>query len=137
MGKLKASGVSCKFRIKNLEVPQKNGRSHRLGLNDFQRERERAQDRYEQNIQGLSKETRQILAEIWGSSTSEGTFPVDDNNNQPDGWEDEPMPDVPQEYLDFAARDIIDTRRTWRQRIQRLQQNWAPLKEPLADLYLE
>ncbi|KAG6873250.1 hypothetical protein C0992_008938 [Termitomyces sp. T32_za158] len=108
MGKHKISGVSRKVRLRNLDTPRRpgTGRSHYYGLNGLERERERAEKRYEQSIQGLSAETRQVLAEIQGTND---TGIVDANDDFLDSWEDE-VPPAPDEFLDFAARDMIDSR---------------------------
>ncbi|KAG6881543.1 hypothetical protein C0992_000853, partial [Termitomyces sp. T32_za158] len=108
MGKHKISGVSRKVRLCNLDTPRRpgTGRSHYYGLNGLERERERAEKRYEQSIQGLSAETRQVLAEIQGTND---TGIVDANDDFLDSWEDE-VPPAPDEFLDFAARDMIDSR---------------------------
>ncbi|KAG6895202.1 hypothetical protein C0992_002602 [Termitomyces sp. T32_za158] len=148
MGRAKASSVSRKVRMRNLDVPRKKGSGNKqYGLKGLQQERERTEARYQRSIQGLSNESRQVLAEIQGTATSDtATFNTFTANDHPDAWEDDNDGfNVPDESLEFAARDFVDSRfhaqyctdgRTWHQRIQRMQQNWEPLMEDLADAYL-
>ncbi|KAG6835632.1 hypothetical protein H0H93_016343, partial [Arthromyces matolae] len=112
--------------------------------------------RQKEDMNKIYKESRQILEEIQGVAGSSSIAPessIDTNLVIDDGgmatdWEDVDETtenNMPKEYLAHAARDFVDSRfhsryrtdaRTWRQRIQRQQQNWEPLMEQLTDAYL-
>ncbi|KAG6895281.1 hypothetical protein C0992_002165 [Termitomyces sp. T32_za158] len=136
MPKLRGTGISRVVNVRNLTGASRARKSY--GLLAQQREREAAQERYEQSIRGLGTQSLQVLAEIQGSASMTA-----DNNDISDAWEDVPSP--PDDLVTHTAHDIIDSRfhsryqidsRTWRQRLQRLQRNWEPLIEDLVDAYL-
>ncbi|KAG6892203.1 hypothetical protein C0992_001520, partial [Termitomyces sp. T32_za158] len=123
MGKIRGSGISRVVRVRNLSGPS-NARKYNYGLLAQQRERELAQQRYEQSIQGalngfafvrmlslsigLGPESLQILAEIQASASVTTDNPPDMmNDDSPGAWEDVPGPE---DLVTHTARDIIDSR---------------------------
>ncbi|KAG6876186.1 hypothetical protein C0992_000548 [Termitomyces sp. T32_za158] len=161
MGRQRGTGISRHVRMRNLDLPTKKIHNNRYGISALRRERERAHERYEQNIQGLGGESLRVLAEIQGNTSLDPDTEMNDAAPESNDWEDV-IPDVPEESLAYAARDMLDSRsvsaltfwttlnllmhrfhrryhvdnRTWRQRLQRLRSNWEPLMEALADAYL-
>ncbi|KAG6881434.1 hypothetical protein C0992_001082 [Termitomyces sp. T32_za158] len=111
MGRIRGKGISRVVRVRNLDGPKRARRNNHYGMEALREERQRAQERYERNIQGLGAESLQILAEIQGGATPEDTHHganiIDDS---PDAWEDEVLPSLPEESLAYAARDILDSR---------------------------
>ncbi|KAG6881083.1 hypothetical protein C0992_001923 [Termitomyces sp. T32_za158] len=61
------------------------------------------------SMKGLGPESLRVLAEIQGSATDTGTD-INNLNEDPDVWQDEPLLDVPDDSLAHAARDMLDTR---------------------------
>ncbi|KAG6892075.1 hypothetical protein C0992_002011, partial [Termitomyces sp. T32_za158] len=110
MGRQRSSGISCTVQMRNME-PTKRQHNNWYGISALQKERQRAQERYDQNIQGLGPETLQTLAEIQGTAS----LPTNDadmatvNDFDSDDWEDI-IPDAPEESLAHAARDMLDSR---------------------------
>ncbi|KAG6819116.1 hypothetical protein H0H93_015313 [Arthromyces matolae] len=143
-------------QLSSVPPRRSNNQCKTYGIQGLKKQADKAEKRYEQNIKGLSNESRQILQEIQGvlGSSNVEPDPIDQNLVIDDGgmagdWEDvddnDESNNLPKEYLARAARDFVDSRfrsryrtdaRTWRQRIQRQQRNWEPLMEQLTDAYL-
>ncbi|KAH0589983.1 hypothetical protein H2248_000165 [Termitomyces sp. 'cryptogamus'] len=87
MAKIRVSGLSHTVRVCNFDEPSKPHKHH-YGLRAQQEEWECMQQQYKRNIQGLGRESLQILAKIQALATD---YPPD--KNHVDAWEDVPDPE--------------------------------------------
>ncbi|KAL7283898.1 hypothetical protein ACG7TL_001170 [Trametes sanguinea] len=97
----------------------------------------------------MSSESLELLADMRGESPppplDEGAQGFLAGDEDDDGWEDEESEDAAQEAILLAIRDVMAAyggirhkgdKRTWRQRVENMEKNWAPVIPGIVDAYL-
>ncbi|KAI9060960.1 hypothetical protein FKP32DRAFT_1678555 [Trametes sanguinea] len=125
-------------------------RERRLGMMDIEREQRKAEKEYREAIQGMGSESLEILADLRGETppppmdADAQAFLAGDQDDE-DAWEDVESDDAAQEAITLAIRDVMATyggirlksdKRTWRERVENMEKNWAPIIPALVDAYL-
>ncbi|KAK7435149.1 hypothetical protein VKT23_019841 [Stygiomarasmius scandens] len=123
-----------------------------LNMRELAQERRKAKENYSLNVQGLSADSRRTLDELAGD-VGEDTYdsdPMDVDTRVMAGNDDEAEDalNIGGETFVYAVRDLIQGNkwsghrwrkdgRTWRRRIQAMDEQWSTQLEDMTDAYIQ
>ncbi|KAG9219715.1 hypothetical protein CCMSSC00406_0005963 [Pleurotus cornucopiae] len=145
MTKAKTVGTSraARFTIGN----RRTGRMETVdfrGVTALRRERQRAAEEVDQHIQGFSRETRRMIAELRDEVLVDNVNNTDEVNGGNDmDWE--PLDMIDDDTIMAGMREMFQqyrygwtrSSRTWRDRRERLWLNWKPQLPSLCAAYMD